>query len=89
MERKLAALVTPALFKLAREGFLVYSDTHRRNFKRLTEDLVIEQYIAVKLPIVVVGRSAIVGLTVAKLAADLHNKGGFVLLKVRVFALLA
>ena len=60
MEWQLTPVITAGLGKLLVHAFGVYADTHRRYLHCAIQHVVIEQYIAVELPVVIVGGAAIV-----------------------------
>ena len=89
MERKLASVVTACYLQLSVERLLVDAYSHRGNLYSAVECIVVEHNIAVERPVVVVGRSAIVGLARAKRSAYLHNNCSPVFARKGVFTLLA
>ena len=87
MERKLPPLVASGLGQLPVKRLGIYPDAHGRNLQSPAKGLVPEENIAVQIPVVVVRSPAVVGLSGAELAADLHDAGGFVLAHIGVFPL--
>ena len=88
VERKLAALVAARQRQLTIQRFRADANAHRGDFQRTIQNRVIEQDIAVHLPIVVVRCAAVVRLAGAQLAADALDEHGAVLFGERIFALL-
>ena len=60
MIRQLAALVASGNAELAVKGCGIDADAHGRNLHRTAENIVPEHYIAVQIPIVIVGGAAVV-----------------------------
>ena len=87
MEGKLPPLVAAGLGQLPVKRLGIYPDAHGRNLQSPAKGLVPEENIAVQIPVVVVRSPAVVGLSGAELAADLHDAGGFVLAHIGVFPL--
>ena len=60
MERQLTPVITAGLGKLLVHALGVYADTHGGYFHCAIQHVVIEQYIAVEFPVVIVGGASIV-----------------------------
>ena len=88
MERQAPPVVAPGKRQLPVKRALVHADAHRGNFKRALQHRVPHQDIAVEVPVVIVGRTAVVRLAGFQLAADLHEKDRVVLAQNFVLALL-
>ena len=80
VEGQLPAVVTASQGQLAIQGFGADADAHGGDLIGLLEGVVPEQQVAVQIPVIVVRRSAIVGLAGFQLAADLHQEYRVVLL---------
>ena len=88
MVRKGNSVERIAFGKLGSYRFRIHPYAHRRNLERATEHVVIEHYVSVKRPVVVIGRSAVVFFAVAHFAAYLHYEHGFLFLRYCVFTFL-
>ena len=88
MERQLAAVVAARQRQLTIQRFRADADAHGGDFQRTVQNRVVEQDIAVHVPIVVIRRATVVRLSGAQLAADALNEHRAVLLGERIFALL-
>ena len=60
MEWQLTPVITASLGKLLVHALGVYADTHGGYFHRAVQHVVIEQYIAVELPVIIVGGASVV-----------------------------
>jgi hypothetical protein len=74
-----------ARFQLTQEGGRIYPDAHRRELERTTEDWVPDKQVSVEAamrlvrgrrPVIVVGRTAVVGNAVAQRRADTDDEHG-------------
>ena len=88
VERQLAAVIAARQRQLTIQRFRADADAHGGDFQRAVQNRVVEQDIAVHVPIVVIRRAAVVRLSGAQLAADALNEHRAVLLGERIFALL-
>ena len=75
MKRQLSTIITASRCQLTVKGFSIHTDAHGRNLQRPTEDLIPKENIAVQIPVIIVRRTAAMGLAGTKLAANLHNAG--------------
>ena len=97
MEIEFLAGLLACNFELAQQGLLVYADAHGGEFDGAAErgipyqDVTVESLAAVAVgrrPVVVVGRAAVVRLSVGELAAYTYYKYGSILLAYQIFAFL-
>ena len=88
MERQLGARFAARRDELRPERLRIDADAHAADFQRRAERLVPEQQVAVQLPVVVVGRAAVVRPAAFQRAADLLDEHGAVLARDHVLALL-
>ncbi len=87
VEGQLAAILAAGFLELARKALCVDADAHGADFKGAIKHFVIEKNVAVQLPVVIVGRAAVVLFAGAERFADLHDERGAVLAGDFVFAL--
>ena len=88
MIRQLAALVASGNAELAVKRRGIDADAHRRHLHRAAENIVPEHYIAVEIPVIVVGCASVVLLTGAERAADTDDERGLMLPEIGIFPLL-
>ena len=88
MERQLGARFAARRDELRSERLRIDADAHAADLQRRAERLVPEQQVAVQLPVVVVGRAAVVRPAALQRAADLLDEHGAVLARDHVLALL-
>ncbi len=82
MEGQLPAVLTAGFPKLTVQGFRVHTDAHGGDLQLAVQNLVPEENVAVQVPVVIVRGTAVMGLSGAELAADLHDAGGLVFLHI-------
>ena len=80
MERQLGTLFASGDRKLLFQGLLVNTDTHRTDFKSDIQHRIVDDDIAVQLPVVIVRRAAVVGFAGGQCSAYLLKENGTVLL---------
>ena len=64
MEWEIFSLLEPSFLKLVNQSVSIHTNAHRRNFKCAIKGFVVEDYIAVERPIVIVRRASAVRLAV-------------------------
>ena len=79
---------SPPCVQLLIHGFCVHPDAHGGNLKRAAQDIVPKDDVAVQLPVVIIGRAAVMPDAGLQLIADLHDKRGLVLFQIGVLPLL-
>ena len=88
MEGQGAAVVAASHGQLLVHAFRADADAHAAQLIAALQRVVPEQQIAVQIPVVIVGGTAVMGLTALQRSADLHQEGGAVLLHKGVLTLL-
>ena len=89
MEGQLPPVIAAGQLQLPVQSLGIHTDTHRGDLQGAGQHLVPKEDITVELPIVVVRRAAIVGLTGTKRTADLQDAGGRMLLHKGIFSAVA
>ena len=71
---QLGPVLTARLFQLLPERFFIHADAHGRKLKGSVQHVVPHQNVAVQLPVVIVGGTAVMGLAALQLVADAHDE---------------
>ena len=88
MESEGAPLIAAGGGELLVQHLGAHPDAHGGDLKGLLQHRVPQQNVAVEVPVVIVGSTAVVGLTRLERAADLHEEGGGMILHPGVLPLL-
>ena len=87
MEIVISSFIGTGKAELSVHSLFIDPYSHGRDFKRASQHIVPENYIAVELPVIVVGRSAVVLLARFKLSADFLDEYGSLFLRNEILSL--
>ena len=88
LERKFCALGAAGFFQLGQQSLFVYADTHRGQLQGDVQNRIVNEDVGVQCPVIVVGCTAVVGLAVFELIADLHDADSALCFGDEIFTLL-